>query len=84
MTLREIIELYDESRDIETDTVKPPYFEIPEYLAYIFKVLPKDVANACITKELTTIYKRLDELEAITKKHRHKTFGGLYTEKPAW
>ena len=84
MTLQEIIQLYDDSRDIETGDVKEPFWEIPEYLSYLFSFLRKDIANACITVELSTIYKRLDELEEILKKHRHKTFGEGYSEKPSW
>jgi hypothetical protein len=84
MTLQEIIQLYDDSWNRETDDVKPPHWEIPEYLTYLFKALPKDAANECINEELSAIYRKLDELEAITKKHRHKTIAGLYTEKPAW
>ena len=47
-------------------------------------LVPLNVANACLEAEFAVVYNRLDEVEAIAKKHRHKTIGGLYTEKPAW
>ena len=47
-------------------------------------LMTREVFSVVFGTELANLLKRLDELEEIVKKHRHKTFAGLYTEKPAW
>ena len=85
------MELYDASVDEEGTNVEPgtvlnryDYANVPLEIASRLNLIPLSVANACVEDEFATVYTRLNELEEIAKKHRHKTIGGLYTEKPAW
>ena len=90
-TLVELLELYDASVD-EEGTNNDPGTVLNKYdyenasleIASRLNLIPLSVANACVEAEFATVYTKLNELEEIAKKHRHKTLAGLYTEKPAW
>ena len=88
-TLAELMELHDastEAMDNGDEKIVNAYdYENTRLeIASRLHLIPLDVANACLEAELIVLSRRIDELEAIAKKHRHKTIGGLYTEKPAW
>jgi len=83
------MELYDASTELlengdEKIVNSYDYKHIPDEIARRLNLIPIDIANACLENELVVLSRRIDEIEAIAKKHRHKTIGGLYTEKPAW
>jgi len=79
------MEMYDASLDEEDNIVnRYDYENVPLEIASRLNLIPIKIANECLKEEFSALYRKLDELEAIAKKHRHKTLGGLYTEKPAW
>jgi len=53
-------------------------------IASRLNLIPTDIADECVTKMFSDLLDQIDDIEKISKKHRHKTIAGLYTEKPAW
>ena len=82
---KKLLEAYEEI--IDTDGViknRAEYKAIMAKFADELHLMSREVFAAIMDEEISSITKRLDELEKIAKTHRHKTFGDGYSEKPAW
>ena len=81
----ELLELYDASVDEEgTILVCYDYENAPLEIASRLNLIPTKEANKGVTTMFSELLDRVDELDSAFKKHRHKTFGRGYSEKPAW
>lgn len=79
------MELLDASLDEEGTIINEyDYENVPLEIASRLNLIPRKIADDCVTNMFGDYLDQLDKIERIAKKHRHKTIMGLYTEKPAW
>lgn len=81
----DLLNLYDASKDEEGNiTNNYDYDNVPLEIAARMNLIPTNIANEGVTEMFGELLDKIDKLEKAFKMHRHKTLGGLYTEKPAW
>lgn len=84
-TLNELLEIYRSTTGPQGQVKdRAKHFAVLAVIADRLELVSRTVLTDILTKELTGIFERLDELERLSKTHRHKTIYGLYTEKPSW